>query len=65
MTDLPSILGAYAIVLGGLIGYVASVVRRTNATRRLAAALASQRDRGGSNASGTTVLGEGRAEEGR
>ena len=43
MTDPVSVAAAYAIVLGGLAIYVASIVRRTRAARRTAAALERER----------------------
>ena len=45
MTDLPSIVAAYGLVLGGIGAYALSVARRTAAARRVAAAI--ERQRGG------------------
>lgn len=39
MTDMPFVLAAYVVVLGGLAGYVLTLARRTAASRRLAAAV--------------------------
>jgi hypothetical protein len=44
MSDLPSVMAAYGIVIGGLVFYVLSLVRRTGAARRLTAALARERE---------------------
>lgn len=45
MTDPGSVAAAYAIVLGGLVLYVASIARRLQAARRTARALAQERQR--------------------
>ena len=45
MTDPGSVGAAFAIVLGGLILYVASISRRLRAARRTAEALKRERDR--------------------
>lgn len=45
MSDPISVVAAYTIVLGGLGLYVASIMRRARATRRIARALEHQRDR--------------------
>lgn len=43
MTDPGFVTSAYAIVLGGLALYVWSIVRRSRAARRLAAAIERER----------------------
>ena len=45
MTDAPFVIGAYAIVIMGLAGYVATLTRRLSAARRIAAAVERERDR--------------------
>lgn len=45
MTDPGSIAAAYAVVVGGLVLYVASVGRRLRGTRRTLDALRRHRDR--------------------
>lgn len=45
MTDPGSVGAAYAIVLGGLVLYVASITRRLGAARRTARALEQERRR--------------------
>ena len=45
MSDPVSVAAAYAIVLGGLMLYVASIVRRLRAARRTAEALERERAR--------------------
>ena len=45
MTDPGSVAAAYAIVLGGLSLYVASILRRLRAARRTRAALQRERER--------------------
>ena len=44
MTDVGSVAAAYAIVLGGLTVYVASVARRLRNARRIAQALERERN---------------------
>lgn len=43
MSDPGSVAAAYVIVLGGLAVYIASIVRRARAARRMAAALERER----------------------
>ncbi len=45
MSDWPSVVAAYAVTIGGLLLYVASVARRRIRARQVADALAAQRDR--------------------
>ena len=45
MTDAPFVLAAYAVVLGGLVGYAWAVRRRLSAVRGLVAAVERERDR--------------------
>jgi hypothetical protein len=45
MSDPGSVAAAYAIVLGGLVLYVASIVRRLRAARSTAEALQLERER--------------------
>jgi hypothetical protein len=45
MTDLVSVAATYAIVLGGLALYVASIARRLRAARRVAEAVSVERER--------------------
>ena len=45
MSDPVSVAAAYAIVLGGLVLYVASIVRRLRAARSTAEVLGRERER--------------------
>lgn len=45
MSDVPSIVAAYAVVVGAVGAYAWSVERRRNAARRVAETLARHRDR--------------------
>ena len=47
MTDLDSVAAAYAIVVGVLLLYVASIARRIRAARRTSEALQRERERDG------------------
>ena len=45
MTDAPFVLAAYAVVLGGLVGYAVTLRRRFSAARRIVAAVERERGR--------------------
>lgn len=45
MTDAPFVLAAYAVVLGGVVGYAWSLRRRLSAAQGLVAAVERERDR--------------------
>ena len=55
MTDPASVAAAYAIVLSGLALYVASIVRRVRAARRIAQALERERVRDGRDRTAAAV----------
>lgn len=52
MSDWPSVAAAYAVTIGGLLLYVASVARRWTRARQVADALAVHRDRDASGPAG-------------
>jgi hypothetical protein len=43
MTDAPFVVGAYAIVLMGLVGYAVTLRRRLSGARRIVAAVEDER----------------------
>lgn len=45
MNDLGLLVAAYIVVLGGLLLYVISIIRRSRAARRTSAALAREHER--------------------
>jgi hypothetical protein len=45
MTDAPFVVGAYAIVLMGLVGYAVTLRRRLSGARRIVAAVEDERGR--------------------
>ena len=63
MSDPVFVAAAYAIVLGGLALYVASMLRRLRAARRIAEALERERARdSGGHAAATVPFGIGPVE---
>lgn len=46
MSDPAFVAASYAIVLGGLAAYAASIARRTRAARRMAQSIERERERG-------------------
>ena len=54
MTDAGFVVGAYAVVLGGLLVYVVSIGRRAREARRTSQALKRQREQGSEAAAGTS-----------
>lgn len=57
MTDLPSIVGAYGLVIGGLALYVLSLGRRARAARRVADAVRREREHGPTTVAGRAITG--------
>ena len=45
MTDAPFVVGAYAIVIIGLVGYAVTLTRRLSAARHIVAAVERERGR--------------------
>lgn len=56
MTDVGSVAAAYAIVLGGLTVYVASVARRLRNARRIAQALERERNQPSASVAGESAV---------
>lgn len=65
MSDLPSIVAAYAVVVGGVVAYAWSIDRRRSAARRVARALARHRDRSEPASPAALPLGRESTEGGR